>query len=197
MAFFAVFSNTTGEVVRWGQCPDDDVEAQLSPGYGVVVVDSQIKDGASLYVEDGELVTKPPRPSAAHEWDWASKAWTLNLTLAKEQKWAAMKLARAAEKDSVLVTPHGTFDADEAGRNNIAQTVQLLGTLTQLAQAPATIEFTRSDNTTATLTPAQMTEIGVLLGAKVQAAYNKGRTVRQQIDAAQTQQAVDAIGWPA
>jgi hypothetical protein len=112
----------------------------------------------------------------------------------KAERWEAMKVARDAAIDAPLVTPYGTFDSGPADRTNITDAVLMLQTLA--AQSlPAEITFTLADNTTVLLGVADMVHVGLLLGAKVQAAHARGRDVRAAIDAATTPAQVDAVTW--
>lgn len=112
----------------------------------------------------------------------------------KADRWEAMKLARAAAIDAPLVTPFGTFDSGPADRQNITDAVLLAKTLAEQGQSVA-IAFTLANNGTVTLDAAQMVQVGLLLGAKVQAAHARGREVRAAIDAAATAEQVEAVAW--
>lgn len=152
-------------------------------------------------VASGTVVSyQPPAPAstALVTWAWNATAsrWLPSPTLAslKLDKWATIKVARAAAIDAPLVTPLGTFDADAASRANIIGAVLLAQTLTAQSQ-PVTISFTLADNTVAVLNSAQMTTVGLALGSKTQAAYTRWQTLRAQIDAATTDAALLAITW--
>lgn len=112
----------------------------------------------------------------------------------KEAQWATIKAAREAAIDAPLVTPYGTVDSQAKDRTNITDAILLLQTL-EAAGTPTTIDFTLADNTAVTLTTAQMVNIGLLLGQKVQAAHGQARARRAQIDAATTKAEVEAVVW--
>lgn len=109
-------------------------------------------------------------------------------------KWAEMKLAREAAITEPLTTPYGVFDADRLSQTNITNAILLLQNLAALG-TPDTVDFTLANNSTVTLTTAQMVQVGVCLGAQSQAAYAMGVLKRAAIEAATTIAAVEAITW--
>ena len=150
---------------------------------------------ATHYIGGGALVAKDAQPSPLHTWDWPTKTWLAPaLDTLKAAKWTEVKQARNAATKTPISTPFGIFDADDAAQANISKRVLLLNN-TPAASLPLTIEFTRHDNTVATLTPAQMVQVGLLLGAQVEAAFAKGRVLRSAIDAAGTSDLIGAISW--
>ena len=140
------------------------------------------------------------RPSRAHRPHLIDGAvvWQDDRILAdvKAAKWEAIKAARTAAIDAHLVTPYGTFDAGPEDRANITDAVLLVQTMASLG-TPTTVTFTTATNTVVTLTTAQMVNVGLLLGAKVQGAYATARALRATIEAAETVAGVDDVTWPA
>ena len=122
--------------------------------------------------------------------------WRDDRTLAetKADKWAELKQARNAAVQAPVSTPFGVFDADDAAQANITKRVLMINNIPAVS-LPTTIEFTRHDNTVATLTPAQMVQVGLLLGAQVEAAFAKGRALRAATEDAKDVAAVAAIKW--
>ena len=114
----------------------------------------------------------------------------ISLDKAKELKWNEMKLARDTTVYSPFVWDGSTFDADPTSQQRIAGAVQL-ATLDQ----DFTVDWTLANNTVRTLTAANMIAVGVALGQAVNAAYEKGRLLRNTINAATTVDAVMAITW--
>lgn len=114
---------------------------------------------------------------------------------ARAQAWERIKAAREAFWNAPLVTPYGTFDSHEKARSDIANAVLLSQTLVSVGMPTDTV-FTLANNTTATLTPSQMVEVGLLLGQKVQNGFATGRLRRGQIESPTvTREGLDGINW--
>jgi hypothetical protein len=169
---------------------------------GFIVVDRPLEE----YAHRDDLASdQPPDAPIGYHAYRANGAWVLQqhqapvptLEQLKATKWAEIKAARRIAIHAPLVTPYGTFDADDEARNNIAQTAQLVQTQAQSLspETNPTIEFTLADNSVATLTAAELVEVAVLLGQQVQAAYGRGRQVRAAINAATTAEEVEAVTW--
>lgn len=198
-----VYRTGSGEIVRSVTCPADI--AELQAGEGEAFLEGEASE-LTHYVVDGELVAyteeergrKAARPQHKVQWSNSAKDWIDLRTLEqrKAQKWEEIKQARSDALDALLETPYGDFDSDPESRQNITDSVLLVKTLNELGQ-PSSIDFTLADNTVRTMTAAEMIEVGLLLGAKVQAAHAAGRALRLQLDAAQTSEEVDSVVWPA
>ena len=109
----------------------------------------------------------------------------------KLRKWRVMKLARDAEEFGGLVFQGNTYDTDALSQQRI-QGASQLATLDAITE----IDWTTADNTTVTLTKADVINLGVTLGAHITTAHERGRIVRQQIEAATTEAELEAITWP-
>lgn len=104
-------------------------------------------------------------------------------------KWEEMKVARAAEIAAALVTPYGTFDHDPRAVEAIARQ----GAISQATGVGIT--FTLADNTSVELTAEQMVAVWVASHDREQAAMERGRVVREAIEAAASAEALAAIVW--
>ena len=166
-------------------------------GARLIYVGSTINADTHYIGLGGLPVVIPVRPSSAHVFDWPSHQWVDPRTLTEHQdaKWEEIKTAREAAFNAPLATPHGVFDSGARDRTNITDAVLMAQTLAALGQ-PVSINFTLANNTTVTLNAAQMVEVGLALGAKVQAAYAIARALRTAIAAAPTIAVVQAISWP-
>jgi hypothetical protein len=121
-------------------------------------------------------------------------AWedTRTLDEAKAQAWTRIKAARAAAETGPLTVSGRGFDATDISQRQIAGAVQLA-----LIAGPAfTVDWTLADNTTATLTQAEIIGVGVALGQRTSAIYATGRSLRAEIDAATSNAEADAVVWP-
>ena len=103
-----------GEVLCVGSAPDS---ADLSNMGNTITVGSIVGVGAEThYVQNGELVLFPEKPSPHHEWDWTTKSWLPNLDAARESKLQQV----AAELSTRLYLPCNGFDADKVSRERIS-----------------------------------------------------------------------------
>lgn len=181
-----------GSPRRWGQCDAELLAEQASAGESVVV---GVPPSPSHAWDGQQWAERPPRPSSSHTWE--SGAWqdTRTLESAKSEAWERVKSARAAHIDAGLSTPYGVFQTAPPERQNIVDAVLLAQTLNAMGQ-PVSIQFTLTDNSVVTLGITEMVTVGLLLGQRVQEAHAIGRTLRAEIDAAQTIEEADAVAWP-
>lgn len=187
---FTAFDPATGQVLFGGSAYDPEAmeTAQCS-----ILLDVDYRTG---WLEAGIHHEQPEQPSPHHVFNWVTKQWQDPRTLAdlKAMQWALIKQARAAEIASPLVTPYGTFDADAHSRTAITDSVLLLQTLSKRGQ-PQTIRFTLADNTDIDLSVSQIEEVGLMLGEKTNAAFAKGRLLREAIEAAAKPEQVAEVVW--
>lgn len=143
---------------------------------------------------------QPPAPPddtmQSWAWDTVTKRWRSVATFAalQSQKWTVIKAERDVALNAPLLTVFGTFDSDLVSRANIAGAVALAQTLAS-ASPPFAITYTLADNTSVTLDGPSMVNVGLALGAKVQAAFARARALRLQIESATTSTTLDAITW--
>lgn len=116
------------------------------------------------------------------------------LALAKARKWSQIKARREYETVQPLPTPYGTFDANNASQKRITDAIMLLKTLSDMG-TPTTVNFVLADNSTVTLNLEQMTNVGLLLGQRVQGCINKGAALRLLIEGAVTVEDVESVSW--
>ena len=128
-------------------------------------------------------------------WSDDAGSFVEDLATARSRRWAYIKDCRDAAEWAGAPTPHGLFDSDPASQTKLNGAI----TAAQLAIAsgdPFAIEWTCADNSTVTLDAAQMVDVGLAVLAHVNAVHQQGRTLREQIEAAATIAAIDAINWP-
>ena len=171
---------------------------------GVVISTGSCADGTQLSAVDGLTPVVLSGPLPPGQWKWVSgplQAYTPSppppplLADAQSAQWNLIKQAREAAFDAPLTTPYGVFDSDAVSRGRITDAVLMAQTLASMSQ-PVAIDFTLADNSVVTLDASQMVTVGLLLGAKIQAAFGTGRTLRAAIYAASTVSEVEAIHWP-
>jgi hypothetical protein len=62
----------SGEILWTGECPDNDYQAQASGDQLLLPIES---NGATQYVENGQLVDMPVKPIGAYLFNYATKTW--------------------------------------------------------------------------------------------------------------------------
>jgi hypothetical protein len=194
MKTYAIFTPSTGQIQRMVGCPATMIQAQLAMGEAAIEAPADVTD-ATHYVMGG-LQPIPPRPSAHHEWNWATKQWhePVDLEPARAAKWSQIKAARDAHEHGGFDTAWGRFDSDPTSQTKLIGAAQLASIA--LAQgAPFGIEWTLQDNTSVPLDANQMISVGVALAAHIDAAHQRGRQLRAQIEAAATLQDLENIQW--
>jgi hypothetical protein len=86
---FANFDPETGQYTRssWCDATSSDLDAPNTYRGLVADINGQYHD-----LVNGVPVNMPPRPSRAHNFDWASKTWVLN----REMAWSFVRGERAS-----------------------------------------------------------------------------------------------------
>lgn len=194
MSRYAIYTPATGQILRMVDCPEAMIEAQLGVGEAATPAGPDISD-ATHYVMEG-FQPMPAQPSPHHEWDWTTKQWhePADLEPARAAKWSQIKAARDAHENGGFDTAWGRFDSDPTSQTKLIGAAQLASIA--LAQgAPFGIEWTLQDNTSVPLDALQMISVGVALAAHIDAAHQRGRQLRAQIEAAATLQDLEAIQW--
>ena len=102
------------------------VVATISAGFPIELGVNQIEvspstvfDGHSHYVQNGELVPFPEKPSPHHDWDWSTKSWLPSLEGAKAAKKRDIDALRSAMIDAPLDYDGKSLDADQSARDNL------------------------------------------------------------------------------
>ena len=197
----ATYYNDDGEIVGTIFATDEEIEMNTPSGCLVVEGLSSdelywIKDGEPTAYTPEQLATIAARPSVVHKWSNKLMLWLdpRNIEQLKEAKWEEIKERRLAALLAPLETPFGVFDADERGAVNIKDTINLQAALVSM-EMPSEVTFTLADNTEVELTQQQMLTVGILLGARTQEIYSKGRALRVRIDATNSPGELSEIFW--
>lgn len=141
-------------------------------------------------VDSGALVFPDPKPSDDHTFDYGTKQWSVLLSDQKQTKWSEIKASRDTEEFSTFVWNNHTFDCDEVSQRRIQGAVQLA-----LIDDSLSIVWTLADNTTQTFAASELKQIGQALSNHVKDCHDRGRMLRVQIDAATTEEDLEAIVW--
>lgn len=163
--------------------------SKLPPDNAIEVTDDDVTV-TSHYVSDGALTPYPDRPSRDHVFDFATGAWELDLSIAKGHKWDEIKAARGAEEFGSFDWGGYTFQCDEVSQRRIQGAVQLAA-----IDDTMTLDWTLADDSVQNFTAAQYVQIGQALAIHVSQAHERGRILRQQIDAATSAEELEAIVW--
>lgn len=187
-----------GIVTGSGAIASDDVSLiQVLPGETVVpnVDPPPGQETIYRYVNGAVADTGQPimPPVVGYLWDNTTFQWYdgRSLDLAKAQQWEKIKSARSDAEYGGFVWDGSTFDSDPLSQQKIIGASQLA----TLNPNNFSIDWTLKDNTVRTLNATEMNEVGVALGQHVNAQYVKGRTLREQIEAATTKAEVEAVHW--
>lgn len=143
----------------------------------------------------------PKKLNPAHTFDWNTKEWVDPRTIIelRQAKWTEVKRWREqAAIAPLLQTQFGIFDANEKAISTIKDTVAGLTASSALGKEPKTIRWTMADENPeryVTLTPNELREVRVLLMNRATAAHDHSRVLFDEIQAAITLEALDAITW--
>lgn len=124
-------------------------------------------------------------------WDPQLKQWVTNpeqanleaqvlvqeLETAKLAKWVKVKQQRDSVEFGGFSWNNLRFDSDAASQQRLQLAAQVAQTNPQL-----TIDWTLADNSTYTLTAANLTELAQALGVHINSAHETARSLREQIN---------------
>lgn len=114
-----------------------------------------------------------------------------SLEMVGAQVWAQIKAAREAAEFGGFSWDGSVFDSDAMSQSRIQGAVLLA------SMAPAfSVDWTLADNTTRTLSAADLAQVGAALGQHVQACHSTARDLRQQVSLASTVEQLLALSWP-
>jgi hypothetical protein len=183
---FTAFDKATGRVTYGGSSHAPELLENDDRG---VLLGAVYTDG---YLVGGVHHELPPQPSPNHTFNYTTKQWEDPRTLAdlKAAQWNLIKSARSQAEYAGFTWDGSTFDSDAISQNRITGAV----TLAQMSPT-FVINWILADNTTRLLDQSQMAQVGAALGAHVAAQFEKGVTLRAQIEAAATPEDVLAIQW--
>lgn len=141
-------------------------------------------------IESGSVVFPDAAPSAAHYFDYEAKQWAANFADLQSAKWEQIKAARDAEEASTFTWGSHVFQCDQVSQMRIQAAVQA-----SMLDDTISLVWTLADNTTQTFTAAELKQVGQALSSHVSQCHERGRILRGQIDAATTEEDLEAIVW--
>ena len=120
MKLFGAYNLNTGQFI-WSLTVKDTSELAPFAGIGYIELGSQ-EDSLTGFVQNGEIVQFPDKPSPHHEWDWPTKSWLPDLDAARNARLQEV----SSELNRRLYLPCNGFDADNVSRDRISGTIARL-----------------------------------------------------------------------
>lgn len=119
MINFYIYNNTTGQIYQTGYCGDDELAMQECPsGYSIAIGSANIKKHYHD-ITNNILEEFGDKPSNYHNWDWAIRAWVLDIVAVR----TALKEKINEKRDLLIQSPllfNGSlYDADERAITNL------------------------------------------------------------------------------
>ena len=148
------------------------------------------------YVDRGEVKSKGPRPSEAHDFDYTNKQWYDPRTLSDLQaaKWAQIKSARDEAEFGGFTWNGSLFDSDAISQSRIQGAVQLASIA--LANNQTVVqEWTTADNSVVSLNATDLLNLGLQLCLFINKVHDYGRVLRARIAAADSSLDVQEVLW--
>lgn len=180
----------TGQVLTkyCGRFSEDDVIALTDSADASVTVllDVQPPEEPCFYDSLSEtFILIPAQPTQYHTFDFDSKTWcdTRSLVEIKAQKWEEIKAARNVLEFEGFEFEGHIYDSDQTSQGRI-----IGAAMSQTDQV-----WTVADNSTVSLTAAQLASLYITLQIHVANAHARGRAARQALDAATTIEEVNAV----
>lgn len=157
--------------------------------------------GQPVFLLDGEVVAyteaqaaaRADRPRHPARWSNTSMRWEDTRTLADVRGLKLMRL-QAARKEAEAAGFEVAGRRFQSDADSIMR-IQVAAMAAQAAGSGWSTEWTLADNTTATLTRAQMLAVCAGLFAHLKAQRDRAKLLREQIDAAGSADEIEAVQW--
>lgn len=186
---YLVYYDENGEISGTVSGPADFIQEAIEAYEGLTVL-SDFKPELSHWVKDGVIVSRGDRPSPAYEFNYQAEEWQHQLAEGQAIRWQAIKDARDNEEFGTFEWNEHIFQCDEVSQRRIQGAVQLAA-----IDSSMTLDWTLADDTVETFTAADYVGIGQALANHVSQCHERGRILRQQINAATTEEELEAIVW--
>ena len=186
---FVIYLESTGERLRVISTHADKIAAQLAQGEAAVSTDQGSLDG---YVQNGELVPFPAKPSPHHEWDWTTKSWLPNLDAARESQRQAWNTWRDGELIAGYTHNGHAFHSDD----RFMAELQLILKGYERGYLTGTSAIRTRDNGTLQMTHAEVESLLLLIGLHRQAIYAQSWARKDALAGLTTLESIMASGPP-
>ncbi len=154
-----------------------------------ILIDGDIPDFP--YVKGGEVLSRSESPKTGwFSFNVGEGAWQFDLEASREEVWSHIKYKREKAEFGEFQWGAHTFQCDEVSQRRIQGAVQLA-----TIDDTLTLAWTLADNSVQTFSAADFVQIGLALANHVSECHERGRILRQEIQAANTQQELEAIAW--
>lgn len=189
---YAIYYEPSGRVWQQVVGQDESSFPAPPPGGGVLL----LEEPATLpgYVDGITYFQLPTRPSDAHTFNYATKQWEDPRTLQdrKAEKWAHAKAERDAQEFGPFSWGAFTFDGDAESKSRLS--LAAMAAQAEIASGQVwEVDWTLADNSTVTLSAADVIGVVQAMGANITAAHQEARLKRAAIEAATTVEELDAI----
>lgn len=183
------FTDANGEIKLWGRVEtSDDIDALTAANAGLVFV-PDIAPNPNSYryyaVFPGDTyawVLRPERSADYEVWDYVGNFWYDPRPLAERRdlQWGVIQVAQAAADAEDLEWSGSTFQVDVGSRDKIKEAL-LDSILATLASEAWSIEWTLADNSTLTMSAADMASMSRALAARTNDNHDKAQDKRALI----------------
>jgi len=200
MECFTAYDTSTGEITGLvggiGATPPLDttltkyIAGEFDSGLGYVNF-----SGEFVPYSTEQHNTKSARPQYPARWSNVTMQWEDPRTLddLKAAKWEQVKAQRDAAEFGLFVWSGHAFDGDESAQRRINLAVMGVQAAVIAGNSSWSVDWTLADNTSLTLSASDMIGVANALGANIAQAHALARVKRQQIEAAQTLEELDAL----
>lgn len=164
-----------GKILKVVSCAPADVELQYQPPLQHIEIAEPVTD-ETHFIEAGQLVRLPPKPSQHHTFDFVKKLWVEAESLRDA---TVLKLKQELEElTATFPTKFGVFQTDFASQQRIVGAI--------LAKVP--VAWTLADNTIVQLTTEELTEVWSSFSAFQQELRAKYSRLKETIQSAPLEQ---------
>ncbi len=198
-----VYNLASGEILRSIEGIPEMLDLQAGEGEAVLVSEA---DSFTHHVVAGELVEYTlPEAFAKRQEPTHSAAWSnttmeyvdlRTLSEVKADRWNEIKAERDLRETAGFPYLGKIIDSDPRSAQRITTAVQAAQAAAGVG-APFEIEWTTQDSTGLSLDAPGMMGMPVALAIFANSLHQTARTLRTEIDDAETIEAVKAIAWPA
>lgn len=139
-----------------------------------------------------------PSLTSVLRWNGVAPAWVENdstIDACRQRRWALIKAARDAALAGGFTFGCARFDSDAVSIGRITGAA-MLAMMAVAAGEPYSVTWVLADNTTRTLDGAGTMALGAAAGLHVQRIVDQGQALREQLDAATSHPAIEAVVWP-
>lgn len=177
----AIVERATGRLIKTISAPDDVIK--LNTPDGCYATDDPPDKG--MYHAGGVWHYLPPSPGEGHIFDYTFKQWIDIRSLAdvREARWNKIKMQRDALEFGGFEYKDNIYDSDQVSQ----------GRIMGAALAGVDQVWTTADNSTVSLTGAELLELYQALQAHIASVHERSRTARLAVEGATTKEEVESI----